>query len=103
MLYIAYAKYISSYVLIYSIIIYSLKVSVKNYNSNKHNEIVNRNKKLTLSNAIDLSREGNNPELLDIAAKELFNPQSTGYNNTTEEKTTSNFVNTIVDTAAKKV
>jgi len=103
MLYIAYAKYISSYVLIYSLLIYALKVSVKNYNASKHNEIVNRNKKLTLSNAIDLSREGNNPELLDIAAKELFNPQSTGYNNTTEEKTTLNFVNTIVDTAAKKV
>jgi hypothetical protein len=103
MLYIAYGKYISSFVLIYSILIYALKVSIKNYNANKHNEIVNKNKKLTLSVAIDLSREGNNPELLDIAAKELFNPQSTGYINTTDEKTTSNFVNTIVDTAAKKV
>jgi hypothetical protein len=103
MLYIAYAKYISSYVLIYSVLIYALKVSIKNYNANKHNEIVYRNKKLTLSNAIDLSREGNNPELIDIAAKELFNPQSTGYNNPAEEKSTSNIVNTIVDTAAKKV
>ncbi|WGK94305.1 MULTISPECIES: hypothetical protein [Flavobacterium] len=103
MLYIAYGKYISSYVLIYSILIYALKVSVKNYNANKHNEIVNRNKKLTLSVAIDLSREGNNPELLDIAAKELFSSQPTGYNNTNEEKSTSNFVNNIVETVSKKV
>jgi hypothetical protein len=78
-------------------------VSVKNYNANKHNEIVNRNKKLTLSVAIDLSREGNNPELLDIAAKELFSSQPTGYNNTNEEKSTSNFVNNIVETVSKKV
>lgn len=103
MLYIAYAKYISSFVLIYSILIYALKVSINNYNANKHNEIVNRNKKLTLSTAIDLSREGKNPQLLDIAAKELFTQHSTGFNNTTEEKNTSNIVNTIVDTAAKKV
>lgn len=103
MLYIAYGKYISSYVLIYSILIYALKVSIKNYNANKHNEIVNRNKKLTLSVALDLSREGSNPELLDIAAKELFTPQSTGYNNTTEEKSPSNFVNNIVDSVSKKV
>jgi hypothetical protein len=103
MLYIAYGKYISSYILIYSILIFALKVSIKNYNANKHNEIVNRNKKLILSNTINLSREGNNPELLDIAAKELFSQQSTGYNNTTEEKSSSNFVNNIVETVSKKV
>lgn len=101
MLYIAYGKYISSFVLIYSLLLFALKVSIKNYNANKHNEIVNRNKKLILSNAIDLSREGNNPELLDIAAKELFSQQSTGYNNTTEEKSSSNFVNNIVETVSK--
>lgn len=100
-LYIAYAKYISSYVLIYSILIYALKVSIKNYNANKHNEIVNRNKKLTLTTANILSSEGKNPQLLDIAAKELFTPQSTGYINTTDEKSTSNIVNTIVDTISK--
>lgn len=103
MLYIAYGKYISSYVLIYSILIYALKVSIKNYNANRHNEIVNRNKKLILSNAFKFSRESNNPELLDIAAKELFSQHSTGYNNTTEEKSTSNFVNNIVETVSKKV
>lgn len=102
MLYIAYAKYISSYVLIYSILIYALKVSIKNYNANKHNEIVNRNKKLTLSTAIDLSREGKNPQLLDIAAKELFTQHSTGFNKNVEENSPSQFINTIVDSAAKK-
>lgn len=99
-LYIAYAKYISSYVLIYSILIYALKVSVKNYNANKHNEIVNRNKKLTLTTANILSSEGKNPQLLDIAAKELFTQHSTGYYNT-EEKNTSNIVNTIFDNVPK--
>jgi hypothetical protein len=103
MLYIAYGKYISSYVLIYSILIYALKVSIKNYNANRHNEIVNRNKKLTLFVALDLSHEGSNPELLDIAAKELFSQHSTGYNNTTEEKSTSNFVNNIVESVSKNV
>jgi hypothetical protein len=103
MLYIAYAKYISSYVLIYSLLIYALKVSVKNYNANKHNEIVNRNKNLTYLNAVFLSQVGNDPELIAIAAKELFTPQPTGYNNTTEEKSSSNFVNNIVETVSKKV
>lgn len=102
-LYIAYGKYIFSYILTYSIILFAIKISIKNYNANKHNEIVNRNKKLTLSVAIDLSREGKNPELLDIAAKELFTSQSTGYNNISEEKSTSNFVNNIIDSVSKKV
>ena len=102
MLYIAYAKYISSYILIYSILIYALKVSIKNYNANKHNEIINKNKILILYSTFNLYQEGKDPELLYIAAKELFTQHSTGYNNTTEEKNTSNIVNTIVDTAAKK-
>jgi hypothetical protein len=103
MLYIAYAKYISSYILIYSILIYALKVSIKNYNANKHNEIINKNKFLILSSTFNLFQEGKDPELLYIATRELFTQHSTGYNNTAEEKSTSNIVNTIVDTAAKKV
>lgn len=99
--YIAYGKYIFSYILVYSILILALKVNIENYNANKHNEIINRNKKLILAVAIDLSREGKNPELLDIAAKELFTYQSTGYNKKTEEKSTSNFINNIVDMVSK--
>lgn len=103
MLYIAYTKYISSYILIYSILIYALKVSIKNYNANKHNEITNKNKFLILYSTFNLYREGKDPELLYIAAKELFSQQSTGYNNTTEKKSSSNFVNNIVDSVSKNV
>jgi hypothetical protein len=101
MLYIAYTKYICSYVLIYSVLIYALKVSIKNYNANKHNEIINKNKILILYSTFNLYQEGKDPELLYIAAKELFTQHSTGYNNNTEEKSTSNIVNTIVDTVSK--
>lgn len=106
-IYIAYAKYIVTKLLFYSILIYSIVFCIKNYNAQMHNKIVNLHKANAFQSIISLldtakSDEGND-KLLVQATQAIFSHQNTGYNGIDVEPNNPNLVTNIIDSVSKKV
>jgi len=79
-------QFVVSKVLIFAILIYLLLLSAKNYLNHKHNSIVNKHRQnalVTYKALVDASGDDGAKEAVLIqAASCIFNPQSTGYTDT---------------------
>jgi len=106
-LYIGFAKYIISKLLIYSMLIFAIVFCVKNYNAQMHNFVVNTQKsnsfKATLS-LLDTARtDDGNDKLLIQATQAIFSHQQSGYSGKDSEPNNPNLITNMIDTAASKI
>ncbi|PHZ84815.1 hypothetical protein [Paremcibacter congregatus] len=82
---------IVSKILIFSILVYLLTLSAKNYLNHRHNAVVNKHRQnalMTYKALVDASGDSGAKEAVLIqAASCIFNPQSTGYAASSESST----------------
>jgi hypothetical protein len=106
-IYISYSKFIFAKLLLYSILIYGIKFSVKNYNAQMHNFIVNSHKansfKSTLSLLDTAKSDDGNDKLLVQATQAIFSHQNSGFNSNENDSNSPNLVTNVIESAAKKI
>ncbi|MFD2514995.1 hypothetical protein ACFSRY_14045 [Pontibacter locisalis] len=106
-LYFSFIKYIATTLLIYSLWIYGIVVSIKNYNAQMHNHVINVHKSNSLRSTLSLldtarSDDGNDKLLLQ-ATQAIFAHQNTGYNGQDSEAASPNLITNVVDSVSKKI
>ncbi|WP_433816164.1 hypothetical protein [Flavobacterium johnsoniae] len=106
-IYISYSKIIFSRLFLYSLLVYSIRFSVRNYNAQMHNFIINSHKANSLKSTLSLlntakSDEGND-KLLVQATQAIFSHQNSGFNNKESEPNSPNLITNIIDSVSKKV
>lgn len=106
-IYFSFSKYIFTKLLLYSMLIYAIVFSVKNYNAQMHNNIINTHKSNAFRSTLSLlntarSDEGND-KLLVQATQAIFSHQQTGYSGKDSEPTSPNVVTNVIDGAVKKI
>lgn len=106
-IYFTYYKFLITKIFLYSIFIYAIVFSVKNYNAQMHNKIINMHKgnalKSTLSLLNTAKSDDGNDKLLVQATQAIFSHQQTGYNGKENEPTSPNLVTNVIDAATKKL
>lgn len=105
-IYFSYAKMIFSRLFLYSLLLYGIRFSVRNYNAQMHNYIINSHKSNSLKSTLSLldtakSDEGND-KLLVQATQAIFSHLNTGFNNKEIEMSSPNLITNIID-GVKKV
>jgi hypothetical protein len=69
--------------IIFSVLVYSLLASIRNYNANRHNAVVNKHRSNALSTYTTLAEAVRDIDKRDIiltkAAECIFDPQPTGF------------------------
>ncbi len=102
----SFSKYIFTKLLLYSMLIYAIVFSIKNYNSQMHNSIINTHKSNALRSILSLldtaKSEDGNDKLLIQATQAIFSHQQTGYYGKESEPNNPNLVTNLIETAAKK-
>lgn len=106
-IYATYAKFMFSRLFLYSLLVYSIRFSVKNYNAQMHNYIINSHKSNSLKSTLSLldtakSDEGND-KLLVQATQAIFSHQNTGFNNKETEVSSPNLVTNVIESVTKKM
>ena len=106
-IYISYSKLIFSRLFLYSLLVYGIRFSVRNYNAQMHNFIINSHKANSLKSTLSLlntakSDEGND-KLLVQATQAIFSHQNSGFNNKESEPNSPNLITNIIDSVSKKV
>lgn len=105
-IYISYIKMVFSRLFLYSLLIYGIRFSVKNYNAQMHNYIINSHKansfKSTLSLLNTAKSDDGNDKLLVQATQAIFSHQNTGFNNKETETSTPSLITNVIDSFSKK-
>lgn len=106
-IYITYAKLIFTRLLFYSLIIFCIKFTVRNYNAQMHNYIINSHKSNSLKSTLSLldtaKSEDGNDKLLVQASQAIFSHQNTGFNNKETESNSPNLITNVIDNVSKKL
>lgn len=106
-IYFTFFKYCLTKLMVYTILIYAIILSVKNYNAQMHNHIINIHKSNALKSTLNLlntarSDDGND-KLLIQATQAIFTHQNTGYNGNDSEPPSPNLITNVIDAASKKL
>jgi len=101
------AKFAYKRILFYSMLIYGLIFSLRNYSSQMHNHVVNGHKASSIEYAggilISSNIETKSKErIVELASKAIFTHQSSGYASKQSEKFNQNLIASVIDTAAGK-
>ncbi|NVD36755.1 hypothetical protein [Marinobacter lutaoensis] len=87
------AQLVTSKILIFAVLTYLLVLSARNYLNHKHNSIVNKHRQnalMTYKAMVDATDDAGSREAILIqAASCIFNPQTTGYTNSSESQAVS--------------
>lgn len=106
-IYITFGKVLLTKILLYSILILGIKVSLKNYNSQMHNHIINAHKSNSLKSVLSImsvaKTEEGNDKLLVQATQAIFEHQNTGFDKTENSSSSSNLINNVIDTVSQKI
>lgn len=107
LVYFSFGKFILGKIVFISIIIYALRICVKNYNAQMHNYIINRHKANSFKSALSLldtakSEEGND-KLLIQATQAIFSHQDTGYGKTDFDENNVNIITSLTENISKKI
>jgi hypothetical protein len=106
-IYITFAKMMFSRLFLYSLLVYSIRFSVKNYNAQMHNFIINSHKANSLKSTLSLlgtaKSDDGNDKLLVQATQAIFSHQNTGFNNKETENNSPNLITNVIDSVSKKI
>ncbi|GGG20948.1 coiled-coil domain-containing protein [Pontibacter amylolyticus] len=106
-LYFTFIKYSLANLLLVSLMIYAVVFSVKNYNAQMHNHVINAHKSNALGSTASIlntarSEDGNDKVLVQ-ATQAIFAHQNTGYNGQESEPTSPNLITNVIDSVSKKI
>lgn len=106
-IYFTYYKFLITKIFLYSMLIYAIVFSVKNYNAQMHNKIINMHKGNALRSTLSLlntaKSDDGNDKLLVQATQAIFSHQQTGYSGKESEPTSPNLITNVIDSASKKI